>query len=299
MEMNKFWGHAACFTAYAIFGVNIIVCKDLTGSGLVSPVAIFTLRSIGAGLIFWLISLFLPAESVDLRDYPCIFLASLLGFFLTQVAFLMAIPDITPTDCSIMSSLSPIYTMLIAAAVIKEPITWKKAGGVALSFCGIIYLIMMSAGAVECAAVTKPSGLALMVVNALAFSLYLGAFKPVIVRYSVVTFMKWIFLFSTVMSLPLSAGELLTVSFADLPRSFILELSFLVLFATFVTYFLIPIGQKLIRPTLVSMYSYVQPIIAIAISVCLGLEQLTLSKVTAAVMVFAGVYVVSRSRSLN
>lgn len=297
MGKKKLLGHAACFTAYAIFGINIIVCKDLTSCGLMSPIAIFSLRSIGAGLIFWLISLFMPAESVSRRDYINIFLASLLGFFLTQMAFLLAIPDITPTDCSIMSSLSPIYTMLIAAVAIKEPITWKKSSGVALSFCGILYLILMSAGTAGGTAVTKPSGIALMVVNALAFSLYLGVFKPVIARYSVITFMKWIFLFSTIMSLPLSAGELLTTNYSVLPHGFMMELGFLVLFATFITYFLIPIGQKHIRPTLVSMYSYVQPIIAIAISVCIGMERLTWAKGVAALMVFTGVFIVSRSRA--
>lgn len=297
MEKKKLLGHAACFTAYAIFGINIIVCKDLTSGGYVSPIAIFSLRSVGAGLIFWLISMFMPAERVARRDYFSIFMASLLGFFLTQMAFLMAIPDITPTDCSIMSSLSPIYTMLIAAVAIKEPITWKKAGGVALSFCGILYLIMMSTGAGGGATVTKPAGIALMAVNALAFSLYLGVFKPVITRYSVITFMKWIFLFSTLMSVPLSAKELLSADYVALPKAFVMELGFLVFFATFITYFLIPIGQKLIRPTLVSMYSYVQPIIAIAISVCIGMEQLTWEKGLAAMMVFAGVFIVSRSRT--
>ena len=61
-------GHIACFTAYAIFGVNIIVCKDLTSGHLISPIAIFTLRSLGAGLMFWILSLFLPYEKVEKKD---------------------------------------------------------------------------------------------------------------------------------------------------------------------------------------------------------------------------------------
>ena len=66
--------------------------------------------------------------------------------------------------------------------------------------------------------------------------------------------------------------------------------------ATFVTYFLIPIGQKLLRPTLVSMYTYVQPIVAIVVSIYVGMDTLTLPKVLAAVTVFAGVIIVSRSK---
>ena len=272
------WGHLACFVAYAIFGFNIIGCKGLASDGLISPVALFCLRSIGAGLLFWLLSLFIPAEKVRRADYPRIFMASVLGFFLTQITFLMAIHDITPMDCSIVSSLSPIYTMFIAAVAIHEPITLKKAGGVALSFAGIIFLILNSVGSGGPATTTSTAVL-LMIANGLCFSLYLGIFKPVIQRYSVVTFMK--------------------IDYLSLPSHYVAELAFLIVGATFISYFLIPVGQKRIRPTLVSLYSYVQPIIAILISITLGMDVLSWQKVLAMVTVFAGVVIVSYSRSAS
>lgn len=295
-EKNSILGHIACFTAYLIFGLNIIVCKDLTSSDTISPLALFTLRSLGAGLLFWFISLFMPKERVERRDLPKIFAASVLGFFLAQITFLMAISQITPMDCSIVASLSPLYTMFIAAFALKEPISAKKIGGVVLSLCGVLYLIINSVSATSSTVQTTPVGVLLIVANSLCFSLYLGVFKPLIGKYSVVTFMKWIFLFSTLMSLPFSAKELIAVEFAALPLSYIAELSFLIFCATFVTYFLIPIGQKLLRPTLVSMYSYVQPIIAIVVSICIGMDTLSWQKVVAAITVFSGVIIVSRSK---
>ena len=293
---NNLVGHLACFTAYAIFGVNIVVCKDLTSGGAISPLAIFTIRSLGAGALFWLLSLFTPQEKVDKGDYIKILAASFLGFFLTQLTFLKAIPDITPMHCSIISALTPIYTMFIAAVVLKEPITLKKGGGVLLSLCGILFLIMNNAhsgGAAE----SKLQGILLMILNGLSFALYLGIFRPVIMKYSVVTFMKWIFLFSVMMSLPFSFREVFSFNWIHIPKVQLLELGFLVLLATFVCYFLIPVGQKRIRPTLVSMYSYVQPIIATVISICIGMDTVTWQKVLAAAMVFAGVFVVSQSRA--
>lgn len=296
MNVSKALGHIACFVAYAIFGVNIIVCKDLTSSQLISPIALFTLRSVGAGLLFWLISFFMPQEKVEWRDHPKIWAASVLGFLLTQLTFLIAIPSITPLDCSITSSMSPIYTMIIAAIVLREPITWQKAGGVILSFAGVIFLLLNSVSAGG-ATHTTTVGLLLMILNCICFSLYLGMFKPVIARYSVVTFMKWIFLYSTIMSLPLSVKELVTLDYAALPGNIVAELAFLILCSTFISYFLIPVGQKRIRPTLVSMYSYVQPIIATGISIYLGMDTLGWQKVLAAIAVFAGVMVVSRSKA--
>lgn len=295
-EKNSILGHFACFTAYLIFGLNIVVCKDLTSSGAISPLALFTLRSLGAGVLFWLISLFLPKEQVECRDLPKIFVASVLGFFLTQISFLMAISRITPMDCSIVASLSPLYTMFIAAYALKEPLSAQKIGGVVLSLCGVLYLILNSVTSTSAVVQTTPVGVLLMIANSLCFSLYLGIFKPTITKYSVVTFMKWIFLFSTLMSLPFSAKEIVHTDFAALPLSYMAELAFLIICATFVTYFLIPIGQKRLRPTLVSMYSYVQPIVAIVVSIYVGMDTLSWQKVLAAVTVFAGVIIVSRSR---
>jgi drug/metabolite transporter (DMT)-like permease len=136
----------------------------------------------------------------------------------------------------------------------------------------------------------------MIILNSLSFSLYLGIFKPLIGKYSVITFMKWIFLFAFVVSVPFSAVEIVTLQWSAIPPIQLAELGYLILCATFITYFLIPVGQKRIRPTLVSMYSYVQPIIAIVISIGSGMEVLTWQKVLAAIMVFGGVIVVSYSK---
>ncbi|MBE6189172.1 MAG: EamA/RhaT family transporter [Rikenellaceae bacterium] len=296
LNQNSLFGHFACFTAYLIFGLNIVVCKDLTSSGAISPIALFTLRSLGAGTLFWIISLFQPKQRVEKGDFPKIFAASILGFFLTQMFFLLAISHITPMDCSIITSLSPVYTMFIAAYALKEPLSAQKIGGVVLSLCGIIYLILNSVTS-SSVAQTTPLGVVLMIGNSLSFSLYLGIFKPIISKYSVVTFMKWIFLFATLLALPFSAKEIASLNFAALPAEYLAELAFLIICATFITYFLIPVGQKILRPTLVSMYSYVQPIVAIVVSIYVGMDTLSWQKVVAAVTVFAGVAIVSYSRS--
>jgi drug/metabolite transporter (DMT)-like permease len=296
MKNQSIIGHIVCFIAYAIFGFNIIVCKDLTSGGLISPLTIFCMRSLGAGALFWFISLFLPKEKVEKKDYIKIFAASMLGFFVCQITFLVGLPYITPMDCSILTALSPIYTMGIAAIALKEPITFKKVGGVVLSFIGIIYLIL-SKTSLGGAAETTTFGIIMLILNSLSFSMYLGIFKPLIGKYSVVTFMKWIFLFASAVSLPFSAGELVTLEWSSIPNIQLAELAYLIICATFITYFLIPVGQKRIRPTLVSMYSYVQPIIAITVSICIGMDTLTWQKSLATIMVFSGVIIVSYSKS--
>ena len=298
MQSDMLKGHLSIAAAYTIFGLNLVFCKDIANSESVSPYVLFTLRAIGASALFWLLSLFMPKEKVDRGDYWKIAAASLVGLFIPQMTFLMAITMTSAIDTAIIGTLGPIFTMFFAFFFLKEPITGKKAGGVALSFAGILFLIFNSVHAGG-AAVTSPWGIALLLVNSLSFSLYLGLFRPLISKYSVVTFMKWTFLFSLIVSLPISAKGLITTDYTAIPVNVRWEIGYLIFFATFVAYFLIPYGQKFIRPTLVSMYSYGQPIIAAIVSIWAGLDTLSWQKILASALVVGGVILVSKSRAAH
>lgn len=298
MQKDKLKGHLSIAAAYTIFGLNLVFCKDIANSETLSPYALFTLRAVGASALFWLLSLFTPKEKVAKGDFRKIAAASLIGLFIPQMTFLMAITMTSAIDTAIIGTLGPIFTMFFAFMFLKEPITGKKAGGVAISFAGILFLIFNSVHEGGAAA-TSPMGVFLLLVNSLSFSLYLGLFRPLISRYSVITFMKWSFLFSLILSLPISARELVTTDFLAIPADVLWEVAYLIFFATFVAYFLIPYGQKFIRPTLVSMYSYLQPIIAAIVSIWAGVDTLTWQKVLASILVVGGVVLVSRSRAAH
>ena len=295
MMNDKLKGHLSIAAAYTIFGLNLVFCKDIANSETVSPYVLFTLRAIGASILFWFLSLFTPREKVVRGDYWKIAVASMVGLFVPQMTFLMAITMTSAIDTAIIGTLGPIFTMFFAFFFLGEPITGKKAGGVALSFAGLLFLIFNSVQ--SGGAASSPWGVILLLVNSLSFSLYLGLFRPLISKYSVITFMKWSFLFSLVVSLPVSAKGLVTTDFAAIPVNVRWEIGYLILFATFFAYFLIPYGQKFIRPTLVSMYSYVQPIIAAVVSIWAGVDTLSWQKVLASALVVGGVVLVSRSRA--
>lgn len=297
MKNNKPLGHIAIFLAYTIFGFNIITCKNLVSFGVVSPIGIFFLRALGATICFWIVSLFLPKEKVDKKDLPKIFLASMLGLFLTQMSFLKAMIITTPVDAAIITTLTPVFTMFIAAIFLKEPITFKKAGGVALSFIGVILLILNSVHTPNGIEHSHPLGLCLMICNCLFFALYLGAFRPLVQKYGTITFMKWMFLFSMLVAIPFNIGEMATTDYSLLTSEFMWNLAFTVICATFIAYFLVPIGQKNLRPTIVSMYAYVQPFIAAIVSIIIGMDVMTWQKILAAILVFTGVFLVNKSKA--
>lgn len=265
--------------------------------------ALFTFRAIGAVALFWAIAWIekrwvKKGEAKPPRkDLLAMCGASLLGLVVPQLTFLKAITITTPIDLAVTQSITPIMTMFVAALFLKEPITWKKAGGVLLSFAGIVWLILQTKGLSAGADHTEPLGIALVVLNALSFALYLGVFRPLIARYDVITLMKWMFLFALVVSLPFSWRSILEIPYGTISGQVWLEVGYLIVFATFVAYFLIPLGQQRIRPTLVSMYNYLQPIIATIAGIALGMDSLTWSKIVAAAAVFSGVAIVNRSRA--
>lgn len=290
-------GHAAAAAAYVIFGINVVVCRDIATDGGIEPIVLFSMRALVAGGLFWLLSLFTPKEPVPKKDLLKLAGAGILGLFLPQLTFLHAIAHTTPVDLSVMSTTTPIFTMFVAAIFLKEPITWKKALGVALSFGGILWLILQSTFGGNGASETEPIGIMFCFANYIVFALYLGTCRNLIARYSVVTSMKWMFLISFLISIPFTLPHLPNTNFMAVPSYVWWEIAFMIIFSTFIAYYLIPVGQKRIRPTLVSMYGYLQPIIAIAVAIWTGMDRLTFTKLLAAILVFTGVWVVNQSRA--
>lgn len=289
-------GHLASFGAYTIFGLNIIFSKDIANSGAVPPLELFTFRAVSAAVLFWVLSCFTERERVPKGDLLRMVGAAVLGLVVPQLTFLYAITMTAPIDLSVVQTITPILTMFVAAIFLKEPITWKKAGGVGLSFGGIVWLILQSTHA-ESGTLTTPLGIILTVTNSLSFAFYLGLCRPIISRYSVVTLMKWMFTFATLVSLPFSIKGIVALNYGAVTGQVWWEIGYLIFFATFVAYFLIPIGQQRIRPTLVSLYGYLQPLIATVVSIAIGMDKITVFKILAALCVFGGVAIVNQSRA--
>lgn len=289
-------GHLAVAGTYIIFGLNIVVCRDIAVKTDLAPVVLLAMRVLVAAALFWLVSLFTPRERVPKLDLLKMLGAAVIGIVLPQITFLNAVARTTPVDVSIITTITPILTMFAAAIFLREPITWKKVLGVLVSFVGVVWIILQSNFNVGGASETTPLGLMYCVLNCTCFALYLGTCRPLIARYSVVTLMRWVFLFSFILSIPLALPFLPACHFAAITPKVWWEIGFLIFFATFVAYVLLPVGQARIRPTLVSMYGYLQPIIAILLSIAAGTDNLTFAKALAAALVFTGVAIVNKSK---
>ncbi|GHT41498.1 membrane protein [Bacteroidia bacterium] len=295
MEDKNLKGHVSLLVAYIIFGVNTPIAKEVLMHGDVSAFALTFYRLAGAAVLFWLASLFTQKEPVRRRDLFLLFLASMFGILINQMAFIVGLSRTSPIDASVITTISPIMTMLLAAFFLKEPITWKKALGVFIGAVGALLLILN--GNTTERGGSSVVGNLLCLLSGFAFVLYLTAFKTLILRYKPVTLMKWMFLFASLCCLPLCWGDVSRIDYAEMPVDMYLKIIYVVAVATFVSYLLIPVGQKLLRPTIVSMYNYLQPLVSSLLAVILGMDTFGWIKGSAALLIFLGVYIVTKSKS--
>lgn len=293
---RSYKGHVALLTANLIFGLNTPISKTVLGLDAISPYALTMFRMIGAAIIFWCASAFVRKERVARKDLVMLFFASLLGIQLNQTMFLIGLSKTSPIDASIVVTLVPILTMIISAMYLKEPITWKKVVGVLIGASGALLLILSSRSSAG-ASSGNMVGNMLCLLSAASFATYLTVFKPLIVKYRPVTLMKWMFLYAAVCSIPFGYKEIAFIDYSALTLDNYVRIGYVVLFATFIAYILIPIGQQNLRPTVVSMYNYLQPLVSSVVAVLMGMDIFGWEKALAGVLVFLGVYVVTRSKS--
>lgn len=284
----------ACIT----FGLLAPVSKSLFGTGLVSAYALTMMRMGGGAVVFWIASLFTRREHVPPRDLLLFFFASLLGIVLNQGTYVLGVSKTSPIDASVVTTTTPIFVMIIAALYLREPITGKKILGIVVGAAGALLLILSGAhlvsGRTGSGSVT---GDLLCLFAQLSFATYFVIFKKLISRYSPVTLMKWMFLYATACCLPFGYSDLKAVGWAELGWANYAQIAYVVLGATFLAYLLMPIGQKNLRPTVASSYNYVQPLVATLVAVSLGMDTFGWLKGVAVLLVFAGVYIVTISKS--
>lgn len=287
--------HISILIVNIIFGLNIPIAKIVLGNFDFNPLALSFFRMAGAASIFWITSIFIKTKKIQKKHIITLVLASLFGISINQISFIIGLKTTSPIDASLIITLTPIITMLISAAYLKEPITTKKFFGVLIGFVGAILLILSSNSFGNGS--SSILGNSLVFLSSFSYALYLVFFKKFISTYHPVEIMKWMFLISTIMLLPLTYNAVDYQFKQSFSPELILRVFYIVVCATFITYLLIPIGQKNLRPTTLSMYNYLQPIIAAIIAVVFTSETFGLEKIISTILVFIGVYIVTQSKS--
>ena len=282
---------AASFVAL-FYAINFSVAKNVMPH-YIKPFGFIMFRVTGAAILFWLIGLLGPKEKIQKAHYGRIFWAAFFGMAVNMLAFFYGLNLTTPINASVMMVTSPMVTLVLAIIFLKERLHWKRIIGLCIGFSGAVLMVVYGKG--DTATAPNPIlGNFFIFINAAAFACYLVIVKKLTQIYHPFTFIKWMYTLGVIMVIPFGLPEVLEMQFSEIPTSGYMSIAYVVVFVTFGTYLLNIYAIKILKPTTVAVFVYLQPLLASIIAIITGTDSIDTIKIAAALLIFTGVYMVSQ-----
>ena len=295
---NRVLALLAAFSATTIYGMNHTIAKVVMPH-YIGAFGFIMLRVVGAAVLFWTVSLFTPKEIIEPKDYVRIIFGALLGMCINMLMFFKGLQLSTPINSGVIVTLTPIIILILSAFFLKEKLTSMKFLGITLGFSGALLLILYGNTSQVVNAPNVTLGNSMMLINSICFGSYLVIVKPLTKKYSTVTLMKWMFLLGIFMTFPVTYSEFSEVSWNTLPFEALWRMTFVIVGTTFLTYMFNVYALKTLPATTIGAFTYLQPLITILYAVITGNDILDGVKISACLLVFLGVYLVSKKAKLK
>ena len=286
----KILPHIALFAVNLIYALNYSIAKDVMPD-YIGPSGFILLRVIGGSFLFFLTYIFFIKEKVNSSDLVRLIFCGLFGVAINQLFFFEGLNLTTPINAAIIMTVSPILVIIFSAIIIKEKITIRKIFGIFLGLTGAATLILKSG------AISLDNdyfiGNFLVFVNATSYSIYLVIVKGLMTKYNPITVMFYVFSFGLIFVFPFGISELSNVSLEIFTLEIFLKVGFVVICTTFLAYLFNAFALKSLNPSVVSIYIYLQPVLATVIAIILKSDSLDLIKIISSVFIFSAVFLVS------
>ncbi len=286
----KILPHIALFAVNLIYALNYSIAKDVMPD-YIGPSGFILLRVIGGSFLFFLTYIFFIKEKVNSSDLVRLIFCGLFGVAINQLFFFEGLNLTTPINAAIIMTVSPILVIVFSAIIIKEKITIRKIFGIFLGLTGAATLILKS-GAISLNN-DYFIGNFLVFVNATSYSIYLVIVKGLMTKYNPITVMFYVFSFGLIFVFPFGISELSNVSLEIFTLEIFLKVGFVVICTTFLAYLFNAFALKSLNPSVVSIYIYLQPVLATVIAIILKSDSLDLVKIISSVFIFSAVFLVS------
>ncbi|WP_300566173.1 DMT family transporter [Flavobacterium sp.] len=277
-----------------IYGVTFTIAKDVMPK-YIDAFGFILLRVGGTTLLFWLIAAFVKTEKIEKNDFLRIIAAAFFGVALNMLTFFKGLSYTSPIMGAVIMVTTPMIVLVLSAILIKERMENRKILGIALGLAGTVFLILYGKSMAN--APKAGLGNLLVFINAVSYGFYLILVKKLMDKYNAFSFVKWIYLFGFLMVLPFGWSEFQAVNWSVVPTDIFWKIGFVVVFSTFLTYLLNLLSMKELKPTTVAVFIYLQPLFATLFAIGLGKDELNLTKLGSALLIFVGVYLVTQKKN--
>ncbi|MEM9990223.1 MAG: DMT family transporter [Bacteroidota bacterium] len=293
--MNKqLLAHAAMLGATFIYGGNYSIAKIVLDDEYIQPVGFILLRVIVCLVLFALTHILFIREKVDSRDFTRLLICATFGIAINMCFFFLGLKQTTPINASLIMTTTPILVLIASAILLKEAITKRKVLGITIGALGAVVLIAY--GQQISFTSHQLIGDILIFLNAASYAIYLVVVKKLMDKYHQITILRWIFTLGVVMVLPFGISDLHQIQWESFSITIWMAVAYVCLLATFGTHLLNVSALRVVNPSVVSIYMYLQPIIAAVVAIGLGKDQWTTIKGVSMCLIFLGVYLVSTKR---
>lgn len=288
---DRLKAHLAIITANILFALNYSYSKSVIG--VMSPDALIVSRIGSAAVVFTIVALVLFRQRVAWRDVLMLGLASLLGIGGNQYIFLHGLEFTSPVDAAILATLGPVLVLLISAVLGRDRITLLKSVGITIGASGALTVVLY--GGLSNFGSGHLLGNLLVLCSVFSYACYLIVVKQLMAKYSPYVVMAWVFGLSALIMVPLMIDDVTAVNWGALDGGSIAAFVFVIVGATWLSYICVASSLKKLSPTTASIYSYSQPVLASFFAIIRGQDEVSWVKIGAAILVFAGVYIVTLS----
>lgn len=227
-------------------------------------------------------------------DYWRLAVLSLFGVTLNQLLFIGGLSLTKASNTSLLAVTIPIFTLLVSAVLLTEELRAVKVFGILLAAVGVIFLLDPRNASFSS---ETTAGDILIILNSLSYGIYVATSKNVITRNGAMRSITWIFIFSSLICVPLGAFSLSRIDISGVKPSIWLLVLYISLIATAVPYFLNAWALARVSPSTVAVYVYLQPLIGFILAVIFLGEKIDIKFGIAASLIFAGVLLATRIKA--
>lgn len=278
------WGNLLALSASVCWGLNEPANKLLIPSWM-SAGEVALARIFGATILIWIAAIFVKREKILRSDWKYIAGSAvmMLGFV---YVFSLAFNTASPIDIAIILTFQPMLVVLINAIFRHKRASGLEWIGMGIAFAGAL-LVILAGGNLDGG---RLIGDFYAVVCAFSYAAYLVLIEGPSKRYGTVNLMKWVFLFTSIIALPLIFTLPHHIAILEHPEAKpLLLIGFIILFPTFYCYLVTPPSIKMVGSDIFSFYQYLVPVITTVVSVVLKIDSFHWYQPVSFVIIVGGV----------
>lgn len=281
--------HLGLLGTNLFFAINYSTIKYFTNNHYAGPFGINVVRIAVSLILFWCLFLFKPPEKkIQKEDIPAFLLCALTAIALNQMLFIKGLAFTFPIHAALLTLITPILITIIAARILREKITLTRSLGLLLGALGAILLI--TTREIGLPGENKVLGDILVILSAVAYTFYFILVKPLMNKYAPIQVIRWLFTFGFLMILPFCFHEFTEITWQIFTIKDWFFLFLIVVPGTFLAYVFNVYGIQKLSASTAGAYIYSQPVFAVLIAMAFLKEELSITKIIAASLIFAGVY---------